>query len=337
MGKSIWDTISDVISAPAHYLGEGQQALGGALKGLPGGNIYNTALNSAGEVTQSVGDAASGNLGHFWNNASNGVEDAVQSVEKFPVVGPYILPTVAGIYGGPLGYGAATGIQNGINASRNGANFGQAASFGAKTGAISAAGSYAGNALGSAAGSALSNNGLSAAGNTLSETPAQGLGNTFGGQAVGSVAPIGSTLGNFLGSTNIGGFAGQGLANIATQSSANQGLAALGPQPAGPPGWMPSRQPSMGLPQSLSQFSSLNPQQQESNIATRGVYGQGNGPQESQYFTNLVNRQLVDDSGKVAGDTSSINPVESQYLNQLGLGGYSNPTDLLKNINGFAG
>lgn len=100
----------------------------------------------------------------------------------------------------------------------------------------------------------------------------------------------------------------------------------------------PSQQPIFGIPQGLSSYtdSSLSPDQTLSGIATKGVYGGGNGPEEQKYFLNLVNNRLVDKSGNVAGDTSSLNPIENSYLAQLGLGGYSNPTDLLKGISNYS-
>lgn len=228
------------------------------------------------------------------------------AVNQIPFVGPYIVPGALTLAGQPELAAAYSGIQNGIKTGNP------------LSGALAAAGSYAGNSLGT-------NYGNQIFGNTQLGNLTAGAQNVFE-NATG--ATLGSALGGSLGS-NLGAKLGSNVGQMLNPMAPNA--------PPGAPGFQASRSPALGLPQSLSQFSSLNPQQQESNIATRGVYGQGNGPQENQYFTNLINRQLVDDSGKVAGDTSSINPVEGQYLNQIGLGGYNNPTDLLKKISQYAG
>lgn len=107
-------------------------------------------------------------------------------------------------------------------------------------------------------------------------------------------------------------------------------------EPSAPSPFQASRDAAMSLPGSLSQFAGADPNQASTNIATQGVFGGGEGPDENKYFLNLINRRLVDDQGQVAKDTSSINPVEGSYLNQLGLGGYSDPNDLLKKIHGYS-
>lgn len=170
------------------------------------------------------------------------------------------------------------------------------------TGLLSAGGSYFGSSLGSQLGSTLGNQ----LGGTLAQTPANAIGDVIGGEALGAVAPFGSFAGNALGSQTIGSLAGSAIGSSAGQSfgeglgqqlnpTSLGGTMSLG----GPPGFSPSKQPAMGLPQSLSQFSGLSPQQQGSNIATKGVYGGGNGPQETNYFMNLMNRQLFDQGGNV--------------------------------------
>lgn len=218
-----------------------------------------------------------------------------------------------------------------------GAAVGSGLNTGIKTGnplaaALAAGGSYAGSALGGEfLGPTLS--GLGSSTNAVSGGVTPG----FLGSTVGDT--FGSFAGNTLGAETLGNVAGSSLGSMAGSSIGEKAGGMLNPMNAdapGSPGFMASRSAQMGLPQSLSQFSGLDPNQQASNIATRGVYGQGNGPQENSYFTNLINRQLVDDQGQVAGDTSSINPVEGSYLSQLGLGGYNNPTDLLQKLQGYA-
>lgn len=140
---------------------------------------------------------------------------------------------------------------------------------------------------------------------------------------------------------------GSFLGDFAAKTALNAAGSALGASifgsgdskpssPAAPSPFVASRDAAMSLPGSLSQFAGATPDQQSTNIATQGVYGGGEGPDEQKYFLNLINRRLVDDTGKVAGDTSSVNPVEGSYLSQLGLGGYSDPNDLLKKIHGYS-
>lgn len=239
-------------------------------------------------------------------------------------VAPIALAAVPGV--GPALSAVYTGVKTGVETGNP------------LSGLLGAAGSYAGNSLGSAFGESLG----SSAGSFLGETPANALGNTFGGDLVGSVAPLGSWAGNALGGSTIGSLAGAGLgSSIGTDlgSSIGQTLMPMGgglSSAQGPPAFSPTRSPQMGLPQSLSQFGDLDPLQQATNIASKGVYGGGNGGNENSYFLNLINRQLVDPSGNV-GSMNNINPVENSYLSQLGLGGYGNSSDLLKGISQYAG
>lgn len=207
-------------------------------------------------------------------------------------------------------------------------------------GLTSAAGSYFGGELGSSLGGQLGNQ----AGGFLSETPGNALGDIFGGSTVGSVAPFGSFAGNALGSSTIGSIAGGAIGSSAGNSLGSQfGQQAGGgantqdsfsPQASmnATPSFQPGTTSPAGLPQSLSQFSGLDPFQQATNIASKGVYGSGNGRDENSYFLNLVNRQLQDPTQGF----KSVNPVENSYLSQLGLGGYSNQNDLMQGISKYA-
>lgn len=202
-------------------------------------------------------------------------------------------------------------------------------------GLAAAGGSYFGSKLGSSLGSSLGSEG----GSFLGKTPSNALGDIFGGETVGAAAPFGSFAGNVLGSSTIGSSLG-----AAAGSSFGADLGGkLGSQIM--PGiggtldmsqspFSPSRQGAMGLPSSLSGMAGGDPFQQATNIATKGVYGGGQGKDENQYFLNLINRQLVDPSGNVNG-MQSINPIESSYLSQLGLGGYNNSNDLLQGISKY--
>jgi hypothetical protein len=176
-----------------------------------------------------------------------------------------------------------------------------------------------------------------ATGGLFGETPANALGGAFGGDTVGSFAPLGSFAGNVLGSSTLGSIAGSSLGS----SFGSQLGDKLNPQTpdssaSGPAAFQATRSPQMGLPQSLSQFGGLDPFQQATNIAAKGMYGAGNGSNENSYFLNLINRQLVDDGGNVGG-MDKLNPAESGYLSQIGLGGYNNSNDLLKGISQYQG
>lgn len=256
------------------------------------------------------------------------------ALDKIPFVGPYIAPLVLTATGNPELAAAYVG-ERASNATGN-----------PLSGVLAGLGSYAGNALGSELGSNLGNTVGGQAGDLLNETPANALGNTFGGQAVAdSGAGFGTFAGNVLGSSTIGSsIGGAAGSNVGSSLGSNLGASlnpsnsqpGAAPTQGGPTPFTPSRQTALGLPQSLSQFSNLSPQQQESNIATQGVYGGGNGPEESKYFLNLVNNQLVDPTGNVS-DMSSLSPIEGSYLNQLGLGGYGNSNDLLQGISRYTG
>lgn len=234
-------------------------------------------------------------------------------------VAPAALAFVPGV--GPALSAVYTGVRSGVETGNP------------LSGLLSAGGSFAGNALGSSLGSSLGNS----FGGALSETPGNALGNVFGGEAVGAAAPFGSMAGNALGSSTIGSLAGGALGSNAGNSigkTLGGQINPMSPNTQDPTPFSPTRAPQQGLPQSLSQFSGSDPFQQATGIATKGVYGGGNGGQENNYFLNLINRQLTDDGSKGMG---GINPVESSYLSQLGLGGYNNSNDLLKGIQGYAG
>lgn len=251
----------------------------------------------------------------------HGMGDVLDFIGDY--VAPIALSFVPGV--GPGLAAAYTGIKTGVE---TGNPF---------SGLLAGAGSFAGNALGSSLGSALGSSG----GGLLGETPINALGNTFGGSTVGAVAPFGSFAGNALGSSNIGSFLGGAAGGNVGESLGRDLGGAINPMSGsssasnGTPSFSPTRSAEMSLPSSLSQLSGMDPFQQSTNIASKGVYGGGQGANENSYFLNLINRQLVDDQGKV-GNTSSINPVQNSYLSQLGLGGYSDSNDLLKKINQYA-
>jgi len=179
------------------------------------------------------------------------------------------------------------------------------------------------------------------------------LGGKFGSNVFGDLGSVGGLASDALGGElansaygSIGDFAGNAAASsifnapissIAGAYAGNAlGQAAVGAPPLsdkqkGPAPFSPTRAADGETPSSLQAYGSLDPNQQSSNLATQGVYGGGLGPDEQKYFLNLVNRQLIPESGGVK-DQSSLSPIQSSYLSQLGLGGYGNSNDLLEAI-----
>lgn len=231
-----------------------------------------------------------------------------------------ILPVAGAIVGNVIAPGIGGAIGAGVGTKATGGSWGDAL----KAGALS----YAGGKIGSAVGG-------SSVGRSL------GFGGTVG-DAIGSASnvagpsfmnipglssAIGETAANSVGAS----IANTGLAEAAG-SFAGNALAQSSPKISGPAPFNPKQQDQQDLPESLSAFGSLSPEQQSSNIATQGVYGGGAGPQEQSYFLNLINRRLVDQSGHVDENMSDVNPIENSYLAQLGLGGYGNTRNLLEAI-----
>lgn len=319
--------IGDVAAAPINAAGGIIHGIGNTLGDVPviGGALKYGNIGVS-DIAHSVADVSNANFSKAGNDGLSAVSNAIHGVNTVPVVGKYILPAVAGFFGGPLGYGAATGIQNGFEASRKGASFGDAANYGLKSGALSGAGAYAGGQL---LGPEL--NGIGSGVSPASGGATTGVLGTPISQSLSDTALSG--VGNALGSTTPGDLIGSAVGSTVGESMA--GPSPTAPIPPTPP-WAPSRMDQSSLPASLSSFSSLDPTQQASNIATKGVYGGGQGPEENQYFLNLINRQLVDQQGKV-GDMNSLPQIDNSYLAQLGLGGYSNTNDLLKGISQYQG
>lgn len=194
-------------------------------------------------------------------------------------------------------------------------------------GLLSAGGSYLGGQLGSTFGGAGTiGQSLGGAANAigLGDTLTNGLASVIGnggGQYASNLlnSNLGSALGSYAGNS-LGGSLGESLKAPA--------------DPTGFQAYKPKQQGEGELPSSLQGFGGLDPMQQETNIANKGVYGGGLGEDENKYFLNLVNRQLVDKSGGVQGQ-GSLSPITSSYLQQLGLGGYGNSNDLLQAISNW--
>jgi len=126
----------------------------------------------------------------------------------------------------------------------------------------------------------------------------------FIGGAVGSVfgGPIGGMAGGALGSMFGGG--GQKKESMPTPT-------------INAPQFTPTRPSASTRPGTLGDLSNLDPMQERSALATRGSQGGGLGQDEQSYYLNLLQRNILDESGNV-GSTESLLPVERQYLNQSG-------------------
>lgn len=268
-----------------------------------GASSFPSVLGSVGSSLgiPGLGDSAGGITGlSSGEAAATGIGDETLSGIESYLNNPYTLPAASGLASGGYNYSQNHDIGSAL-----------------KTGAAAGAGSYIGGNIGGAiAGSS---------GSTISS----GL-NTALGPDIGSF--IGGGLGS-LGGTSLGSLAGGAIgSNLATslipQTSKNVNVGGGSSSPAA---FNASRAPAQDIPLSLKgTYGSLTDLQQGTNLATQGVYGGGNGPQESDYFTNIINRRLVDDTGKVDSDLNDIQPIESSYLSQLGLGGYSNAQSLLE-------
>lgn len=192
----------------------------------------------------------------------------------------------------------------------------------------------AGAAIGSAVGT-------KATGGSWGDSLKAGIGSYVGGNIAKNFFPGGPTIGQ-----SIGGSLGSSVANVlpasiagasareAFGSFAGNNLAqSLGggskskSSGTGEPSFKPKEQ-KLTLPNSLMATNNFDPNQQSSNIATQGVYGGGSGSDEEKYFLGLINNRLMDRGSTMR----EMNPIESSYMAQLGLGGYNNPKDLLRAI-----
>jgi hypothetical protein len=219
-----------------------------------------------------------------------------------------VYPVIGSVAYGAPGAAFASGLNNYIQGGD------------LKSSIINAGATYAGSQIG---GSYLGDK-LGTVGSTLSNVLGPELGSTAGNA-------IGSTLAN----TTLGSIAGAKVGSDIASSYAPAKNASRDNTALAAPVFKPSQQAEKETPFSIQGLGSLTANQQSSNIANQGVYGRGNGPEENSYFLNLLNRRLVDETGKVDSDLSEINPIETSYLKQLGIGGYSNPTSLLQAIQGW--
>lgn len=219
------------------------------------------------------------------------------------------LPIIGTVIGAAVGGPPGAAIGSGLGSLASGRS--------PQESLLSAGGTYLGSNL---AGNVLGDMGTvggslnSAFGTSLGSTAA----NALPSAAAASLfdAPISSIIGSQVGSSL--------ASSLVPQTSGNvEGEGAMAPFRA-------TREGEKQAPLSIQGLGSLTPEQVSTNIATGGVYGGGQGPDEQDYFLNMVNRRLVDDAGNVDSDLSEINPIENSYLSQLGLGGYGNAQDLLE-------
>lgn len=221
----------------------------------------------------------------------------------------YAVPAAAFILSGgnPFITAAASGVNNYVDTR----NVGSALA--------SAGGSY----LGANIGGALAGNVGGTVGNAVNSALGPEIG-SVAGQALGSNiigANLGATLGSFAGG-HVGGDLASSLVPQKTKNPTGES--------AGPAPFKPTRAGALNnAPLNLGGLTDI---QQGTNLASQGVYGGGTGPEEQNYFLNLINRRLVDDSGNVDSDFGDINPTENSYLAQLGLGNKKTPNDLLQAI-----
>jgi len=223
----------------------------------------------------------------------------------FKKVKRFALPAIGGIIGGPVGAGLGS----------------LAAGGSIKDALLSGVGTYAGSSFG---------NSLFGASGSIGN--AGTIGELFAGAS--NVGPqflntgLGSSIGASIANTGIGaavgGFAGSQFAGNAMPDDMPEMAAA----PAGPAPFMPKQEEEQSAPSSLA---GLTPLQQSTNLATQGVYGGGTSPQDTSYFLNMMNRRLVDPAGKV-NEQNNFAPIETSFLDRLGLGGMKNSSSLLEAI-----
>jgi len=110
-----------------------------------------------------------------------------------------------------------------------------------------------------------------------------------------------------------GGIGGSGGGSIGSAYGGGQDVGSIFPEEPAPIEL--TRAPEAALPSSLSHLQGLSGLQQSTNIATEGLYGGGVGQEEQEYFANLLNRRLMDESGQLAS-YGEVRPVEEQFLRQ---------------------
>lgn len=253
----------------------------------------------------------------FFKNPFKTVKNLVTDPVKFL---QNSLPTIGAIIGTSILPGIGTGVGAGLGETGKDLAEGQGLGASLKQGGLAGVGAYAGNALGDTLGGTL--------GRTVGDI---GVSNLPTG-ALGSYAlnALPSSIANSSIGSIIGGSAGMNLASNAMEPKrSSQETSPLSSTNVTP--FTPSQQDEQQTPASLTSLGSLTDAQKSSTLASQGVYGGGNGPEEQSYFTNLLNRRLVDSGGNTS-DLSGVSPIEQSYLQKLGISGYGNSKDLLEAI-----
>lgn len=240
------------------------------------------------------------------------IEDNVPGADFIlPIIGSSINPAAEAAYQGTKSYGQGNSLGDSLKSSVL---------------------SYAGNKIGSEIGASFIGDKLGTVGSVTGLSSANALpwnaADTGFGKSIGSV--IGSSAANSVASTGVGSILGGKIgSSLATNSFGSPQDTSLASSVSSP--FTPSQDDEQQAPASIQGLGSLTSDQASTNLATQGVYGGGNGPQESDYFLNLINRRLVDQSGQTS-DIGSLKPIEQSYLQKLGLGGYDNSNSLLEAI-----
>lgn len=100
------------------------------------------------------------------------------------------------------------------------------------------------------------------------------------------------------------------------------------------PAFNPTQPAAMQMPSSLNSYSSDDPTQLRTALATQGLNG-GLGQQEQSYYSNLLQRSLIGSNNQVTTDPNFLSPIESQYWARQGLN-TSDPTSFLKGLAGLS-
>lgn len=265
------------------------------------------------------------NIGQGWN----GVRDSAEALAS--LAGNYYLPGSSVLTSHLVSKGAQNTLNSPVGQLGQLATGASGAGIGSANTGIPASNGWStvGNAVKDATG-LTSLNPFSAAGatNTANVADTANTATTFGGIPSGGAGAGGNIAQNVAGSSSSLGSNLLGAYAINSLSSSLSPQTNQTPVNQTPAAFVPKQQDAQGLPGSLQGFGGLDSGQQESNLANQGTYGGGLGPQENSYFLNLINRHLVDQSGKTSS-ASSLSPISQSYLQKLGFGGYGNNTNSL--------
>jgi len=227
----------------------------------------------------------------------------------FDTIASIAVPAIGTAIAGPIGGAVASGLYSGIKSGDP------------LKGLAAAGGSYLGSSIGSGLTSSTVGTGLGLGGGVLSALPENILNTNLGGA-------VGGFLGGGLAESLVGSDSGKISKTNVPQVAQIASPAPILKNPE--TGYKPTRMPQVSSGSLADSLSGLSPIQQVSGLATEGYYGSGLGKDEQNYWLNMVNRRLVDDSGTVDPDLQELLPIEQSYLSQLGIQG--RPVDILQGI-----